>query len=232
MNWKGHVILGLIMGLPFVSSPEQIFLIMSGALYPDLDHGVKEDIVERGLYFAGFIIFISLLSYFFKPEYFNIGIFIGGVLLFLLLFVPYKAEHRGITHTIIWMVISTVVLGYLMSGLSILSPTIAGLIILIMVTDSNILGKIIPIGVFLYIPIYFLLSFNLQIATFEGIWKYIIPIGIGYLSHIVGDCLTPAGCRALYPFNNYKFHNIEGYIFITLWFFAVIYLVLNRINII
>ena len=37
-------------------------------------------------------------------------------------------------------------------------------------------------------------------TTFQGLEFYIIPIAIGYLSHIVGDCMTPMGCKASYNF--------------------------------
>jgi inner membrane protein len=75
MDWKGHTILGLIFGLPFISSPEQIFLVLAGALYPDLDHDVKEDIVKRGIYISLGLVLINILIYYFKNVQILIMIF-------------------------------------------------------------------------------------------------------------------------------------------------------------
>jgi len=88
MNWKGHTIFGIILGLPFLSSPEQIFLLVAGALYPDLDHEVKSEIVNRGLYFAGALVLINILLYLFKTQYFDMGFFVVSAAILILYLIP------------------------------------------------------------------------------------------------------------------------------------------------
>jgi len=221
MNWKGHITLGIIMGLPFISAPEQIFLLVAGALYPDLDHDVKSEIVQRGLYISGGLILVSILAYLFRPEYFNTGFFIAAVLSGLIYVIPYYAEHRGITHTFFSLGIMSVILGYLTFKLSIISPIMASLSALIMVTNNNLLGKSIAISVFAWV-LYNIISTSF--TTFQGLEFYIIPIAIGYLSHLVGDCITPMGCKALYP-SNYTFRKKEGFFAVAFWVFLVFYVV-------
>ncbi len=228
MNWKGHTILGIIMGLPFLSSPEQIFLLVAGALYPDLDHNVKSEIVERGIYFAGALVLIDTLIYLFKPQYFDLGLFVGAVSILLLYLIPYFANHRGITHTFLSLMVVSPILGFLTYKMSVLSPIIAGIIALIMVTNDKLLGKVIAICVFVWMGMYLIISEINPLITFSRMYHYIVPIGLGYLSHIVGDSLTPAGCNALYP-SNYKFRKKEAIIIMGLWFLVVLYLVLKKI---
>jgi inner membrane protein len=224
MNWKGHTIFGIILGLPFLSSPEQIFLLVAGALYPDLDHNVKSEIVERGIYFSGSLVLIDALIYIFKPHYFDLGLFIGAVSVLLVYLIPHFANHRGITHTFLSLIVISLILGFLTYKMSILSPIIAGIIALIMVTNDKLLGKVISICVFVWMGIYLIISdVQTTLVSFSGMWNYIIPIGLGYLSHIIGDSLTPAGCNALYPLD-YKFHKKEAVLFIIAWFLIVVYL--------
>ena len=131
MMWKGHTLLGLAMGLPFVSSPEQIFLLVAGALYPDLDHDVKSEIVNRGLYISAGLISINILLYFFEPSYFDIDFFVISIAVLLLYIIPYFASHRGVTHTFLCMILVSVILGFLTYKLSVFSPIIAGIIALL-----------------------------------------------------------------------------------------------------
>ena len=228
MNWKGHTIFGIIIGLPFLSSPEQIFLLVAGALYPDLDHNVKSEIVERGIYFSGALVLIDTLIYLFKPQYFDLGLFVGAVSVLLLYLIPYFANHRGITHTFLSLIIISSILGFLTYKMSILSPIIAGIIALIMITNDKLLGKVISICVFVWMGMYLIISdIQTTLVNFSGMYHYIIPIGLGYLSHIVGDSLTPAGCNALYPLD-YKFRKKEAIVILILWFLVVVYLILNN----
>ncbi|MBP2143303.1 inner membrane protein [Methanococcus voltae] len=219
MNWKGHVTLGIIMGLPFISSPEQIFLVVAGALYPDLDHDVKSEIVNRGLYIAGGFLALLILSYLFKPAFFNLDYFIAAILTALIYAIPYYADHRGLTHTFIAMILGSIALGYIVLKLSILSPIMACIIALIMVTNDKLLAKTISIAVASWIVFYFLIppALNLQ-----GLSHFAIPIFIGYLSHIVGDCVTPMGCKALYPLKR-TLRRPEALIMGAFWLLAVIY---------
>lgn len=221
MNWKGHITLGILMGLPFISSPEQIFLLVAGALYPDLDHDVKSEIVQRGLYISGGLILVSILAYLFRPEYFNTGFFIAAILSGVIYITPYYAEHRGITHTFLSLGVMSIILGYLTFKLSVISPIMASLIALIMVTNNKLLGKSVAISVFAWV-LYNMISTSF--TTSQGLEFYIIPIAIGYLSHLVGDCMTPMGCRTLYPLN-YTFHKKEGYFAIAIWVLLVFYVI-------
>lgn len=151
MNWKGHTILGIIFGLPFISSPEQIFLALAGALYPDLDHDVKEDIVKRGLLISGGIVFINILLYFFDKHLFNVDLFILGVLILLIYLIPYFSDHRGLTHTFWSLLFVSSILGYLAYKLSFISSVFAGLISLLMVTNEVLLGRVMIFAVFAWL---------------------------------------------------------------------------------
>jgi len=230
MMWKGHTILALIMGLPFVSSPEQIFFLVAGALYPDLDHDVKSKIVNRGIYVSGGLILINILLYIFKPSYFDIDFFVVSIAVLLLYIIPYFANHRGITHTFLCMIVVSVILGFLTYKLSVFSPIIAGIVALIMVTSKKILSKVLPICIVAWIVTYVILSvIKNPLIDLPGIYHYIVPVCIGYFSHILGDSLTPAGCNALYP-SNYKFYKREGVILIGVWIIILLLIIYNYIK--
>jgi len=209
------------MGLPFISSPEQIFLVVAGALYPDLDHDVKSEIVQRGIYIAGGLILVSILAYLFKPEYFNLGLFIASILGCLIYILPYYAEHRGITHTFLSLWVVSSILGYLTYKLSAISEIMAALAALIMVTNNNLLGKAVSISVFAWV-LYSLISKSF--IAFHGLEYFIIPIAIGYLSHLVGDCMTPMGCKAMYP-SKHIFRKKEGFFGLAIWLALVFYVI-------
>ncbi|WP_456371614.1 metal-dependent hydrolase [Methanocaldococcus sp.] len=226
MNWKGHVILGLIFGLPFISSPEQIFLVLSGALYPDLDHEVKEDIVKRGIIISGGIVLINILLYFFEKSLFNIDLFVLGISVFLIFLIPYFSEHRTYTHTIWSLLFVSIIIGFLSYKLSFISKVFAGLISLLMVTNEVLLGKIIVYVIFVW-AILDIINLNPNI---NGVLHYILPVAVGYYSHIVGDSLTPAGVRIFYPISKYKLRKKGGYILIIFWLIFVILFWLRNLN--
>ncbi|AIJ05946.1 membrane-bound metal-dependent hydrolase [Methanocaldococcus bathoardescens] len=219
MNWKGHTILGIIFGLPFISSPEQIFLALAGALYPDLDHDVKEDIVKRGILISGGIVFINILLYFFDKSLFNIDLFILGVSVLLIYLIPYFSEHRTLTHTFWSLLFVSFILGYLSYKLSFISAVFAGLISLLMVTNEILLGRVMIFAIFAW-AILDIIKLNPGI---DGTLHYILPIIAGYLSHLVGDSMTPAGVRAFYPISNYKLRKKEGYILAAIWIIMAVY---------
>ncbi len=219
MNWKGHTILGIIFGLPFISSPEQIFLALAGALYPDLDHDVKEDIVKRGILISGGIVFLNVLLYFFDKSLFNIDLFILGVAVLLIYLIPYFSEHRTLTHTFWSMLFVSFILGNLYYKLSFISSIFAGILLLLMVTNETLLGKIIIYAIFAWV-ILDILKLNPGIY---GDFYYLLPVIAGYLSHIVGDTMTPAGVKAFYPLSNYRLRKKEGYILVAIWILMVIY---------
>ena len=94
------------------------------------------------------LILVSILAYLFKPEYFNLGLFIASILGCLIYILPYYAEHRGITHTFLSLGFVSGILGYLTYKLSAISEIMAALAALIMVTNNNLLGKAVSISVF------------------------------------------------------------------------------------
>ncbi|HID47790.1 MAG TPA: metal-dependent hydrolase [Methanococcaceae archaeon] len=229
MRWKGHTVLGLIMGLPFLSSPDQIFLLVAGALYPDLDHEVKWEIVNRGILISGSLVLINILLYLLHPSYFDFTFLLISTAALILYIIPYFASHRGITHTFLCMFVVSAILGFLAYKLAVFSPVIAGIVVLAMVSSEYILGKVVPICALLWIVLYLLFSRGITpLIDLPGIYHYMLPVGIGYLSHIVGDSLTPAGCNALYPLD-YKLRRREGIVLIGMWIFLL--LLAYRINI-
>ncbi|HIP91565.1 MAG TPA: metal-dependent hydrolase [Methanothermococcus okinawensis] len=222
MKWKGHTILGLIMGLPFISSPEQIFLVVAGALYPDLDHEIKSDIVNRGILISLGLVLISLLVYILEPSYFDVTFLLLSTGVLILYLIPHLASHRGITHTFICMFVVSLILGFIAYKLSVFSPVVAGIMALTMVSSENILGKVIPICTLLWIVLYLLLSQGIHpLINLPHVYHYILPVAVGYFSHILGDCLTPAGCNALYPLN-YKLHRWEAIVLMGMWIFLLV----------
>jgi len=228
MRWDGHTALGLIMGLPFVSSPEQVFLLVAGALYPDLDHDTKSEIVNRGIYISGGLILINILLYLFKPSYFDTTLLLISIAVLILYIIPYLASHRGVTHTFLCMLVVSTILGFLSYKLSVLSPIVGGIIALLMVSNKKILSDVIPICILLGVVIYIVFSVWISPPIdLPGIYHYIVPVGIGYFSHIVGDSLTPAGCNALYPLD-YKLQKREGILLIVGWIFLLL-LIYNSI---
>ena len=230
MRWIGHTILGLIMGLPFVSSPEQIFLLVAGALYPDLDHDKKSDIVNRGIFISGGLVLINILLYLFKPSYFDITFFVVSIAVFILYIIPYFASHRGITHTFLCMFVVSTILGFLAYKLSIFSPVVAGIIALTMVSNKKILSEVIPICILLWGALYLIFSLGIPpLIDLPGMYHYLVPVGIGYFSHILGDSLTPAGCNALYPMD-YKLHRREGIVLIGGWVFFLLMVIYNSLR--
>jgi len=228
--WREHTVLGLVMGLPFVSSPEQIFLLVAGALYPDLDHDIKSEIVNRGMYVSGGLVLLNILFYLFKPSYFSITFFIISLAVLILYIIPYRASHRGITHTFLCMCIVSVILGFLAYKLSVLSPIVAGITPLIMVSNKKILSEVVPLGILIWIVLYLIFSKGISpLIDLPGVYHYIVPVGIGYFSHILGDSLTPAGCNALYPIE-YKFHRREGILLIGGWIFFLLLIIYNSLQ--
>ncbi|WP_423793329.1 metal-dependent hydrolase [Methanocaldococcus indicus] len=218
MNWKGHTILGLIFSLPVIFSPEHIFLALAGALYPDLDHEYKEEIVKRGLLISGSIVLINILLYFFNTKLFNLEFFILAVLIFFIFIIPYFSEHRTYTHTFYSLIMVSLIMGYFVYKLSILSPTFISLLMLAMVTSENLLGKVI---IYALIGWLILTIVGFKYST-EFIF-YFLPIFAGYLSHLVGDSLTPKGIKPLYPLN-YKLKKEHAIIITIIWFIFALYL--------
>ncbi|WP_456472384.1 metal-dependent hydrolase [Methanocaldococcus sp.] len=216
MNWREHSIIGLILSLPFITSPNQIFLALAGSLYPDLDHEVKEEITLRGLMIAIGILIISLAFYFLKSNLFNLNLLISGILILFIYILPYFSDHRGLTHTIWSLIFISLIFSYIIYQLSFISP-LSSLLALAMVSSDNILAKLLIPSLFLSI----FLSFFLHHNTLNYI-DYFIPFFIGYLSHIAADSLTPAGVKAFYPIK-YKLKKVEGYlVFLIIILIAVI----------
>ncbi len=215
-------------------APEQIFLLIAGALYPDLDHDVKTNIVNRGILLSSLLILISVMTFlldlFTNSSNFNINMLVAGVLIFLVYLIPANSKHRGFTHTIYCMILCSTIIGYYTFQLSFLTPLVVGLLALLMTTTKKLFKQIIPIGLIIMIIVY---SFNIKIGllNYNGALYYIIPVMLGYLSHIVADSFTPAGVKALEPFNSYKFKRFEGIIIMIIWLIIVVFLINSNYNI-
>ncbi|ADG13165.1 membrane-bound metal-dependent hydrolase [Methanocaldococcus infernus ME] len=206
MNWKEHCIFGFLLYLPFFSSPEDIFLLLSGILFPDLDHEVKEEITRRGIYISLGILILALILYFSKSPLFNLDLLVIGVLSLLIYIVPYFSEHRGLTHTVWSLIIISLIFSYIIFRISSISP-LAPILGLAMVSSEKIFSKLIIPSIFLSIILSLFLPHKANFIS------YVIPFFFGYLSHLIGDSLTPAGVKAFYPLR-YKLKKTEGYILI------------------
>ena len=88
-----------------------------------------------------------------------------------------------------------------------------------MVVNEKLLGKILIIALFGWIVLDILKPNPLV----SGSFSYVLPVAIGYLSHIVGDSMTPAGVKAFYPISKYKLRKKEAQILTGIWFLMVLY---------
>jgi inner membrane protein len=89
-----------------------------------------------------------------------------------------------------------------------------------MVTNEVLLGRVMIFAVFAW-AVLDIIKLNPGI---DGVFHYILPVIFGYLSHIVGDCMTPAGVRAFYPISNYKLKKKEAFILVVLWASVAFYI--------
>ncbi|MBU0532129.1 metal-dependent hydrolase [Candidatus Micrarchaeota archaeon] len=142
MNWRSHVLIGIIFAIIAVlilGTRDTITIILFGAigglaaLVPDLDHDTSKG---RQLLDMGFIGFSFLSAYGSKcgsvvclPNLEQVSgiatIFFALVGVYFVFFKFFKPNHRGITHTIL----ATIVFGVLMyffAGLGIAVAGIAG----------------------------------------------------------------------------------------------------------
>lgn len=142
-----------------------------------------------------------------------------GVLILLIYLIPYFSDHRGLTHTFWSLLFVSSILGYLAYKLSFISSVFAGLISLLMVTNEVLLGRVMIFAVFAW-AVLDILNPNINV---NGALYYILPVVFGYLSHLVGDTMTPAGVRAFYPLSNYKLRKKEGYILVAIWALMAVY---------
>ncbi len=224
MNWKEHIIIGLLYSLPVIYAPEHLFLAIAGSLYPDLDHEVKEEIVKRALFISGSVILINILLYYLNKSLFNIEFFILAVLIFFIFLFPYFSEHRTYTHTFYALIFVSLILAYFQLKLSTISPTLASLLILCLVTSEKILGRIIFFAIVGW-TILSIIGYKSSINLFS----YFLPIFTGYLSHILADATTPKGIKPFYPLN-YRLKKNEAILIGIVVFLVLSYLRFKSIN--
>lgn len=120
MNWKSHLIIGVLLSLIFVIlthsglgwysiTPSTVvivtLIILISPLIPDIDH--EQGKLQQWLVGTGIIIALIGLIWFFTEDIFNIQsiyskyvIVIGVVITTTFFFISQFAKHRGFIHTI------------------------------------------------------------------------------------------------------------------------------------
>ncbi len=120
MNWKAHVVIGMIISAIFFyflfGVKDEILLAqligISGlaALVPDLDHEMSKGKKILDIIIIAFAALVALPSQ-------SILLFLGIVGAYFLLYKLLKPKHRGITHTVIACILFSVLI-YFLAGIN------------------------------------------------------------------------------------------------------------------
>ncbi len=227
MNWKGHSILGFLFSLPFISDLVSLTIALAGALFPDLDHENKEKIVFKAFVIISMIITILSICYYFFPERFDFSLFLSSVFLLILVVAPIFLNHRGLTHSIWYAIILSLIVGFFCFSLSKISKTLAGVLILYLFTSEYIFSKLIVFSIFMQV-IYEMANFH-PLFVFDGWITYSVLFFIGYISHLFGDSITPQGVKIFQPFSDFKIDKKLCFIFIFIYFVFILFFYLKII---
>ena len=214
--------MGFLFSIPFVSDIISLTVALSGALFPDLDHDNKEKIVFKAFVLISMIIVILSICYYYFKQYFDFSLFLSSVFLLILVIAPIFLNHRGLTHSIWYAIILSIVVGFFCFYLSKISKTLAGVLILYLFTSEYIFSKLIVFSIFMQ-AIFEIVKFH-PFFVFDGWVFYSVLFFIGYLSHLFGDSITPQGVKIFQPFSDLKIDKKFGFVFILIYFILVVFL--------
>lgn len=213
-SYKVHVLVSLIMVLPFF--PEVFYLAMGviGASIIDMDHKVN----QKNIVIVGLLgVILALILYILQLPY------LIGILITLMALLFYLSEHRGFMHSLIGIAFVTICVSFFIIGSYLLLSDYnvnlkVSLIIISLILGIVILNKkLVPLyALIIILGLLFApkISFNMYYIFFA--------IFIGCLSHIVVDLFTPAGVELLNPLSSQRFKKLAGFTLLVLWAGCVI----------
>jgi len=218
-SYKEHVLVSIIMVLPFFQDVFYIALAVIGASMIDMDHHVN----QKNITILGLLgVILALILYILHLPY------LVGVLIALMALLFYLSEHRGFMHSILGIIFISACVAFFVLGAYIMLTAYGLSFKLSLIIISLILGivilnkKIVPIYAFLII-----LGLIFTKNQAFNIYYVLLAIFLGSLSHIILDLFTKSGVELLNPISSAKFHKLAGFTLLGIWAgFVVISVVL------
>ena len=215
---KKHIIIALLMALPFFPDVFYLSLAVIGTTIIDFDHNIK---INNLFVMTLFGILLTLLLYILQ-----LPLFLGLLLIFLaILFLLCK--DRGFMHSLFGITLSTVILTILILGLYFLIFNFTDNKMVILVLILAFLG-FLALNIRLVGPYIVLVVIGLLLLphTTVNIYSVFGAVFLGFLSHVTMDLFTPSGVALLSPIIKRKFHKITGLIILIVWvLIALVYLI-------
>jgi len=213
-SYKEHVLVSIIMVLPFFQDVFYIALAVIGASMIDMDHHVN----QKNITILGLLgIILALILYILHLPY------LVGILIALMAFLFYLSEHRGFMHSILGIIFISACITFFVLGAFVMITDYGLSLKISLIIISLILGivilnkKIVPIYAFLII---IGLIFTSNQAF--NIYYVLLALFLGSLSHIILDLFTKSGVELLNPISYVKFHKLAGFTLLGIWVGAVI----------
>jgi len=213
-SYKEHVLVSIIMVLPFFQDVFYIALAVIGASMIDMDHHVN----QKNITILGLLgIILALILYILHLPY------LVGILIALMAFLFYLSEHRGFMHSILGIIFISACITFFVLGAFVMITDYGLSLKISLIIISLILGivilnkKIVPIYAFLII---IGLIFTSNQAF--NIYYVLLVLFLGSLSHIILDLFTKSGVELLNPISYVKFHKLAGFTLLGIWVGAVI----------
>ena len=221
-SYKTHALAGIILALPFIPSFFYLFFAVIGASIPDMDHDNNKNKVNS-MFLVGII--ISLLLYILT------GSMLSGLIIILLAVTFYYSKHRGLTHSLIGVVVICFLLLFMMMGFLPVVISLAGYAKYVLPNNLAIFVMLSMLGYFVvsrkvltyYVVLLgvclFLAPVNINVIDWRMIF---IMLFLGACSHIILDLLTPSGLAVFWPLSDVDYHKKLAYIFILIWLFLAV----------
>jgi inner membrane protein len=213
-SYKEHVLVSIIMVLPFFEDVFYIALAVIGASMIDMDHHVN----QKNITILGLLgVILALILYILHLPY------LIGVLIALMALLFYLSEHRGFMHSMLGILFITASVAFFVLGAFVMLTDYGLSLKISLIIISLILGivilnkKIVPIYAFLIIVG---LIFTSNQAF--NIYYVLLAIFLGSLSHIILDLFTKSGVELLNPVSSQKFHKLAGFTLLGIWVGTVI----------
>lgn len=195
-----------MLAIVFFQSPIYIAISLIGSNFPDFDHKIRKVNLYKLIAIGSFL---TLFLYILNLPY------LFGILIIILSLILYFSNHRGFTHSIIGIIILSILIFLIfLFGLKLLIPFLnqivnyqqIGIAIIIIFLLAIFLNKkLLPIFLILFlggIAIFPLTSLS-PLAIFLSLF-------LGFLSHLILDSFTPKGIELFQPFSSKKVHNHFG----------------------
>jgi inner membrane protein len=212
-SYKKHILVSLIMVLPFFPEVFYLSLAVIATSLIDLDRKLlNKNLVIMVL--GG--VLVALILYLFKLPY------ILGIILVLLALVFYVSKHRGLAHSIFGIIAITVLLTFLVMGsywllVNYTDMKIIFLVILLILGFMVLNEKlIVPYSVLVIIGIILSPGLSLNLYYILG------AVFLGCFSHVTLDLFTPTGVTLFSPLSSGRYHKKMGMLFLILWILSAL----------